>query len=505
MHCFMGIDLGTSSVKTLIISEKAEILSLSQKDYSFDTPYINWAEQDINIWWESTVFTIKDALNKLRLKHNDAVIKGISFSGQMHGLVALDKNGNPVRKSIIWCDSRSTKEVNYINEKIGKENIIKVTHSPLAAGFLLASLLWIKNNENFNYDKIYKVILPKDYIRYKLTGIIAADITDASSTCAFDANENVWSYEILRKLDIDASIFPDVHYPHEIAGNVIKEASLITGLNEGINVMYGGADQAMQAIGNGIVETKTASITIGTGGQIFMPIDKPIYDQNSKSHTFNFVMPNTWYYLGAALSSGLALKWARNNFCNNEESFSDIDSNAEKIEAGCEGLIFLPYLAGERTPHMDSNASAMFLGLTLKHSKYHILKAVMEGVVYSLKDCLSILVNDMNFECDKLIASGGGSHSRLWLQIQSDILNKEIYVSKMKEQAALGAALTSIVGNNLYSGYKEAVKELIKHDNKPIIPIKENVKIYSEYYKIFRETYEANKHLMHSIRNIKSV
>lgn len=501
MDCFIGIDLGTSSVKTLITSQKAEMLSISQKDYSFDTPYLNWAEQDIDVWWNATVVTIKDALNQLKSKYNNARIKGISFSGQMHGLVALDKDGNPVRKSIIWCDNRTSNEVNYINEKIGKDNIIKITHSPLATGFQIASLLWIKNNEKNNYDKIYKVILPKDYIRYKLTGIIATDITDAASTCAFDVNENKWSYEIIKKLDIRSDIFPEVYYPHEIVGKVSKNASDETGLDEGVNVMYGGADQAMQAIGNGIIETGTASITIGTGGQIFMPINKAVY--NSNSHTFNFVMPNTWYYLGAALSSGLALKWARNNFCSNGESFVDIDLNAEKIVAGCEGLIFLPYLAGERTPHMNSDASAMFLGLTLKHTKYHILKSIMEGVVYSLKDCFSILTDDMHFKCDKLIASGGGSHSKLWLQIQADILDKEIYVSKTKEQAALGAAITSIVGSGVYSSYKDAVKELIKHDDKSIIPIKENVRIYSEYYQIFKEAYKANKHLMSSIRNIK--
>ncbi|WP_157151177.1 xylulokinase [Brachyspira sp. SAP_772] len=500
MDCFIGIDLGTSSVKTLIISQNAEILSISQKDYNFDTPYLNWAEQDVDVWWNATVITIKDALSQLKSKYNNAVIKAISFSGQMHGLVALDSNGDAIRKSIIWCDSRTSNEVNYINEKIGKDNIIKITHSPLATGFQIASLLWIKNNEKNNYDKIYKVILPKDYIRYKLTGIIATDITDAASTCAFDSNENKWSYEIIKKLDIRSDIFPDVYYPREIAGKVSKKASEETGLNESINVMYGGADQAMQAIGNGIIETKTASITIGTGGQIFMPIDKAVYNKNS--HTFNFVMPNTWYYLGAALSSGLALKWARNNFCSNEESFFNIDLNAQKIAAGCEGLIFLPYLSGERTPHMNSDASAMFLGLTLKHTKYHILKSIMEGVVYSLKDCFSILTDDMHFECDKLIASGGGSHSKLWLQIQADILDKEIYVSKTKEQAALGAAITAMVGSGVYSGYREAIKELIKHDDKPIIPIKENVKIYSEYYQIFKEAYKVNKHLMSSIRSI---
>ena len=503
MNYYIGIDLGTSSVKTLIMSADGKMTALSQKNYDFDKPYYNFAEQDVNVWWESTVFTIKDSLNQLIKIDSNYKISGISFSGQMHGIVSLDKNGNVLRKAILWCDSRSVKELDYINKKIGLEKIMQINHSPIAAGFLLPSLLWIKNNEPHIYEKIYKVILPKDYIRYKLTDTIASDITDAAATGVFDSDNSSWSDYIIKELNLDKNIFPDIFYPYEISGAITEKASKETGLETGIQVSYGGGDQVMQAIGNGIINTNTASITIGTGGQILMPIDKPIYDKkNMASHTFNFLFPNTWYYLGAALSSGLALKWARNNFCNADETFKDIDSKVKDIKAGTDGIIFLPYLAGERTPHMNSDASAMFLGLTLNHDRYHILRAVMEGVVYSLKDCFMILTDDLNIKCNRLIASGGGSYSDVWLQIQADILNMEIYVSKTKEQAALGAAITSAVANKEYSSYEEAVKNIITYNDKPITPINENVKIYFEYYQIFKECYKRNFESMSKLKNI---
>ena len=309
MNYYIGIDLGTSSVKTLIMSADGKMTALSQKNYDFDKPYYNFAEQDVNVWWESTVFTIKDSLNQLIKIDSNYKISGISFSGQMHGIVALDKNGNVLRKAILWCDSRSVKELDYINKKIGLEKIMQINHSPIDAGFLLPSLLWIKNNEPHIYEKIYKVILPKDYIRYKLTDTIASDITDAAATGVFDSDNSSWSDYIIKELNLDKNIFPDIFYPYEISGAITEKASKETGLETGIQVSYGGGDQVMQAIGNGIINTNTASITIGTGGQILMPIDKPIYDKkNMASHTFNFLFPNTWYYLGLGIIFAMRMK-----------------------------------------------------------------------------------------------------------------------------------------------------------------------------------------------------
>lgn len=504
MNYYIGIDLGTSSVKTLIMRADGAISALSQKDYDFDKPYNNFAEQNVNVWKESTAFTIKESLYQLKKIDSDYKISGISFSGQMHGLVLVGKDGEVLRNAILWCDSRSKKEVEYINNTIGIDNIMRINHSPIAAGFLLPSLLWVKNNEPHIYEKIYKVMLPKDYIRYWITGIIAADITDAAAAGVFDSDNSIWAYDIISKLDLKKDIFPDIFYPYENAGFITDNACKETGLEHGIKVFYGGADQVMQAVGNGIIDKSKTSVTIGTGGQILMPIDKPIYDiKNMASHTFNFLFPNTWYYLGAALSSGLALKWAKNNLCSSNETFKDIDIKVKDIKAGSGGIIFLPYLAGERTPHMNSDASAMFLGLTLNHDKYHMLRAVMEGVVYSLKDCLNILTDELNIECSKLIASGGGSYSRVWLQIQADIFNKEIYISNTKEQAALGAAITAAAANKEYSSYEEAIKNIITYNDEPIIPIKENAEIYAEYYQIFKECYKRNFELMSKIKNMQ--
>lgn len=498
MNYYIGIDIGTSSVRTLITDEQGKIKALASKEYPIYIPKENFAEQEPEYWWNSTVETIRKTLSKLDNINN---IKAIGLSGQMHGLVAMGKNNNKyftIRKSIIWCDGRTSEEIEYINSKVGKEKIIEITHGPIAAGFQTASILWIKKNEPDIYENIYKIILPKDYIRFKLTGEIATDITDAASTGILDANNGKWSDYIINKLEIEKSIYPNIYYPNEIAGYITEEASKETGLPKNIKVMYGGADQAMQALGNGILEQGTASITIGTGGQILMPINQPIYDKKMSSHTFNFVEPNTWYYLGAALSSGLSLKWAKNNIAPNE-SFKLIDKNAKNIKVGSNNLIFLPYLAGERTPHMDIYAKGMLLGLTLNHNKYHIFRAIMEGVVFSLKDAFSILTVDMGINCNKLIASGGGSHSKLWLQIQADILNKEIYVSNMKEQSAFGASIVASVGNKTFLNYKEAINQLININDKPISPIKNNVERYKKYYDIFKLSYLQNKNLMHEL------
>lgn len=492
MDCLLGIDLGTSSVRSMIMSYDGRIISLAQEEYNFDITHEGWAEQDPELWWNATVRTIRKALYTAE---TNVSVKSIGFSGQMHGLVAIDAKGKCVRKAILWCDQRSAPQVEKINNYWGREQLGKIIHSPMATGFQVASILWVKENEPEVYSKISHVILPKDYIRYRLTGEIASDITDAASTGCFDCNAGTWSCELLSAFDIDKDLFPRIGYPHEIAGFVTLHASSETGIENGTTVAYGGADQVMQAIGNGIIEPGIASVTIGTGGQILMPLTNSVYDKGLRSHSFCFFAPQTWYYMGAALSSGLALKWGRTLF-NTSESFKEIDDKCEPIKSGSEGLIFLPYLAGERTPHMDPYARSTFFGLTLSHTRYHLYRSIMEGVAYSMKDCLSILTEDLNQECNMLIASGGGAKSKLWTQIQADVLGREIFKSNMKEQASYGAAIAAGIANGTFSNYKDACSFLVKWSDEPVVPNERNRNLYEEYFLIYKSLYFKTKDLM---------
>jgi xylulokinase len=498
MEYLLGIDIGTSSTRALVMDFEGHIVAIGQKEYSFDIPYEGWAEQNPLVWWDALKKCIKDIFENTSIKKEE--IKSIGFSGQMHGLVAIDKNKNVVRSSILWCDQRSKKEVLEIEKIIGRVNIGKITHSPTATGFLLPSLLWMKNNEEELFKKIKFVVLPKDYVRFKMTGIVASEITDAASTTALDCNTNKWSNEIIEKLNIPISIFPPLGTPEQLAGTLTKEAAEELNLKEGTKIAYGGADQVMQAIGNGVVEQGKALVTIGTGGQILMPLDQPLYDKKLRSHCFSFV-ENRNYYMGAALASGLSLKWMRDNIAATE-SYKLIDSEVKKLPPGAEGLIFLPYIVGERTPLMDPNARGVLFGLTSKHTKYHMLRAVMEGVVYSLRACKNILEQDLKQKVDYFIASGGGSQSDVWLQMQADILNSEIYTSSMKEQSGVGAAISAGIAIGVYKNYESAFDKVISWNKTPVKPIAKNVEVYNKMFKIYEDLYLKTKDEMHMLNNL---
>lgn len=492
MKYLLGIDLGTSSVKSLLLSEKGDVKGISQQEYTFDIPQEGWAEQNPDTWWDATVSTIRGVLKESAI--DPAQIEGIGFSGQMHGMVILGEDEKPLRNAIIWNDQRSIKQVKQIEQIIKANNFQDVTFNQIATGFQTASLLWVKENEPDLYEKIHKVILPKDYIRYRLTGTLSTDVTDAASTLALNVKTGQWSEEIITKLGLNMEIYPTIHLPDELAGTITAQAEAITGLKKDTKVVHGGADQVMQAVGNGIISEGQMSATIGTGGQIFAPLSEPVYDSELRSHTFSNFKSDSWYFLGATLSAGLSLKWLRDNVLDGM-SYAEMSKQVQAIPPGSEGLIFLPYMGGERTPHMDPYARGMLFGLTLKHTKVHIMRAIMEGVVFSLKDCLSIL-QDLGKDCDQVIASGGGARSEPWLQIQADILNKPIYISQMKEQAAVGAAIMAGCGTGIFTDVNEASETVIKWEETPYLPDPDNVKKYEEYYNVFKELYVSNKENM---------
>ena len=492
MGWLIGIDLGTSSVKMLIMNSKGNVVSSHKVEYPILTPREGYAEQDPISWWNATAAAIRVSFTNIAIKPSD--ICCIGFSGQMHGTVILDKSGGVIRPAIIWCDQRTQEEIQQIYELVGRETVGRITHNPLFTGFQLPSLLWIKHHEPENYRRIGAVICPKDYIRYKLTGVVCSEISDASSTLCFDIVSQQWSEEILTKADIDTAIFPTCKKPTEIIGSVHKQGAVETGLAEGTPVIAGGSDQPMQAIGNGITTPGIISSTIGTGGQLYSLSYKPIYNPEMNTHTFCGVIPGAWYVMAATLSAGLSLSWLRTNILG-DCSYAIIDKEALDVPAGSEGLIFLPYLAGERTPHLNPNARGLFYGLTLKHSRSHFSRAVMEGVVFSLKDCLMVL-NKLGIHISKIVASGGGSHSDLWLQIQADIFGMEIYTATRDEQAGYGAAIAAGVGVGIYSDIENACKAIIPSSKLAKEPNKDAVPIYQESYALYRNLYQNNIEFM---------
>lgn len=498
MGYLLGIDLGTSSVKTMLMSEDGETAAVAGEAYDIDIPKAGYAEQNPDMWYEKTALTIKSCLHQSGV--SQAEIKGVSFSGQMHGLVCVDKCGRTVYPAIIWPDTRTGQSITHMYEKAGAEFIAGHTQNTITAGFLIASLYWLYENCQDVYEKIDKVMLPKDYVKFRLTGEIVTDYSDAAGSLAFDNVKLSWSKELIEKLGLRYDIFPDCRKSTEHIGDISAKASEETGLNPGTPVINGGSDQCMQGIGNGIIEDGIFAANIGTGGQISTTSAVPVYDRLLRTNTFAHVVEDRWNIMGACLSSGVSLKWLKQNIIGVDD-YHTINKEGAKLPEGSEGLIFLPYLSGERTPHQNPDARGIFFGLSMKHNRYHMARAVMEGVAYSLRDCLEV-VQGTGVKCRKIIASGGGANSELWLQIQADVFNQELYKSTTKEQACLGAAITAGVGLGIYPGFDEACRRLVRLDDKVYLPEEESVKKYQEYYGLFKEIYSANKELFNGLKQI---
>jgi xylulokinase len=405
----------------------------------------------------------------------------------MHGLVPLDRTGAVVRPAIIWCDQRSTEEVAEIYRVIGREEVGRITLNPVFTGFMIASLLWMKRHEPESYQRIATVMLPKDYLRYRLTGTVGTDVTDASSTLAFDTTRRQWADGLLEALGVPISIFPSCALPTEQVGVVSAAAAGDTGLAEGTPVMSGGSDQPMQAIGSGLTEPGVLSITTGTGGQLFSLCERPLLNPLLNTHTFCHVIPGCWYVMAATLSAGMSLSWFARAVAR-EEDLAALTAEAAAVPPGSEGAIFLPYLAGERTPHLDPEASGLFYGLTLKHTRAHMTRAILEGVAYSYRDCLETLLS-FGVPVHRIVGAGGGARNPLWLQIQADVLGRPIAATTAPEQASLGAAITAGIGAGMYADYRQACAALIRQENRVVEPDPSHAEVYQARYGRYRELY----------------
>lgn len=497
MEYLMGIDIGTSSLKTMIIDESGVIKALSIQSYQYDSPSVGYAEQDPEVWWEACILTIRDALQKSGIPSEN--ITAVGFSGQMHGLVLLDENEEVVRPAILHCDVRSGKQVQQINERLGSDGVRELLMNPVYTGFLLTSLLWVRENEPQNYGRVRKVCLPKDYIKYKLTGEVSTDYSDASATLAFDIRNHCWSKSILELFDVSELLFPPCFDTYSKIGQVSKKAADATGLSKKTLVVSGGGDQVMQGIGSGTTEIGMVTTNIGSSGQVCFQTDKPIMNPELSTNMFCGYKKDRWIAMGAIMHAGLALKWI--NQILGKKSYTELDVMAGKARPGSGGVLFLPYLNGERTPHTNHDLSAMFFGCNMNTGRSEIVRSVMEGVVFALMQCMET--------CEKLglqrasdIASGGGAKSPLWLQIQSDVYGLPLKVTCTEEQACLGAAIVAGVGAGSYQTIEEGCAAVVRYQKRIIVPDNENHKIYMEYYALFKDIYPANKELLQKVTNM---
>jgi xylulokinase len=468
--------------------------------YDISFPRIGWAEQDPTDWYEKTRITIKK-LFSLSGVHPDEV-GGIGFSGQMHGLVCLDEHKELVRPAIIWPDQRSASSIQKIYDTLGASFVASQNQNTIAAGFLLASLYWLSEHEPDTYKRVKYVMLPKDYIKFRLTGHVVTDYSDAAGSTAFDNITMRWAVKLIEALGLSTEIFPECLPSEEVIGAVTEKAAGETGLNKGTPVVNGGSDQCMQAIGNGIIPDGVFACNIGTGGQISTSVSRPVYDSKLRVSTFAHAIPGKWNVMAAILNAGASLKWLANQIIGIGD-YRRIDDEAGKIKPGCEGLIFLPYLTGERILK-DPDARGVFFGLAARHDQFFMARAVMEGVVFALKDCLDIIVNDVGIPCKRIVAAGGGATGVLWPQIQADIVEQPITRSLNTEQACLGAAIVAGIGAGIYPGVEAASAALVKYDDRIYEPRKEHQTMYREYHALFRELYARNMDLFKQITRIST-
>lgn len=485
MSYFVGIDVGTSATKAVLFNELGKIVATSSKEYDLIQKNNGWAEQRPNDWKNAAILTLKEvALNVDPIK-----IKGVGISGQMHGLVLLDKELKPLCNSIIWCDQRTQKEVDQIIDTVGKEKYIELTLNAPNTSFTLSKLLWVKNNCPDIYDKIYKILLPKDYINFCLTGKFATDVSDASGTGYFDVTNRKWSKELLDTFEINENLLPKVFQSSNPIGNITKEISDITGLSTETVVVAGAGDQAAAALGNGIIKENTASISLGTSGVVFTAIDEPVYDNLGRTHTFCHAVDDMWHIMGVTQGCGLSVSWFKHNFAD-KYSYKELDDKASMISS--DGVIFLPYLMGERTPHLDSDCRGSFTGLSANHNCFNLYRAVIEGVCFSLKDCCDVIA-ETGINMNSLKVCGGGANSNFWLQVLSDVLNNDLTVSDNAESGALGVAILSAVGSGVYPSIEIASEKMNTLNLSNIVADKSNFAKYNSIYQNYKRLYYGIK------------
>lgn len=497
MSYFLGIDIGTSGTKSLLIDEAGEICGEAAVSYTSEHPKPLWSEQDPELWWQATIKTVRAAVRQAKVKGSE--VKSIGLSGQMHGSVFLDSKDRVVRPALLWNDQRTSLECEEIEQRAGgRKKLIQMVANPALTGFTAPKILWLRNNEPKNFDKTKKILLPKDDVRRRLTGEYATDVSDASGMLLLDVVKRNWSKKLLGKLELDESLFGTVYESEEVTGKLTSEAAKELGLTTDCVVVGGAGDCAANGVGTGVVSKGILSTSIGTSGVMFVHSDEFEVDPQGRLHTFCHAVRGKWHMMGVSLSSGGSLQWFVDNMfpelLKNKKGPSLYDvltKEAGEVPAGSEGLFFLPYLAGERTPHADPDARGSFVGLTLKHSRGHLTRAIMEGVTFAMRDSLEI-IKEMQVPIRQIRVSGGGSKSALWRQMQADVFGKKAVTINAEQGPAYGVALLAAVGAGAFKDVPEACKATIRVTSETPLD-RASSKVYDRTFPLYQQLYRSLK------------
>jgi xylulokinase len=505
MGVFLGIDIGTSGTKTLGINEKGAILASAMGTYPCYVPRPLWSEQDPEDWWQATIQTVRKVMSKAKLRPGD--VKAIGLSGQMHGSVFLDKQDKVIRRAILWNDQRTSAECAEIEQRAGgRAKLIKMVANPALTGFTAPKILWLRNHEPKHFDKTRKILLPKDEIRRRLTGEYATEVSDASGMLLLDVAKRKWSKELLSALELDIDLFGTCYESEEVTGKLTPASAKTLGLTTECVVVGGAGDCAAGAVGNGIVNRGILSTSLGTSGVVFVHSDELKIDPKGRVHTFCHAVHGKWHMMGVNLAAGGSLQWFRNELCKadvaaakktGKDVYDILTEEAKKVSAGSQGLFFLPYLSGERTPHADPDARGCFVGLTLAHGRGHLIRAIMEGVTYSMRDSLDIFEH-LDVPIKQIRASGGGARSSLWRQIQSDVFGRKVVTINSLEGPAYGVALLAAVGSGTFKDIREACAAVIRVVSETS-PDRDAKKHYDKAFPLYQQLYRSLKNDFKSI------
>ena len=494
---FLGIDVGTGGTRAVIIDEQGRIVASATSEHApFASPQTGWAEQDARDWWRASVEAIRMALSQNDVRAEE--IGGIGLTGQMHGAVLMDEGDEVLRPAIIWCDQRTDAQCRMITEKIGAARLIELVSNPALTGFTLPKMLWVREREPELWARARSVLLPKDYVRWRLTGERATDVADASGMLLFNVAKRRWSREVLDALEIDERWLPAVYESPEVTGRISAESAEVTGLAEGTPVVAGAGDQAAGAVGMGIVRPGAVSATIGTSGVVFAATDHPALDPLGRVHTFCHAVPGRWHVMGVTQAAGLSLRWFRDRFGagagDGRDPYERLSEEAASAPPGADGALWAPYLMGERTPHLDPHARAALVGLTASHTRAHIIRAILEGVAFSLRDTLTIF-KEMKVPVETIRLGGGGARSSLWRQIQADVYGRPVEIVEAEEGAAYGAALLAGVGGGLWPSVDAACDAVVRVASR-IEPNSAAASLMNKQYLAFRALYPALREVL---------
>ncbi len=494
MDYVLGIDVGTGGTRAVLVDRAGTIVSSATCEHvPFASPKIGWAEQDPQDWYQASRSAIRQAIEAAGVLANE--ISAVGLAGQMHGAVLLDAYDQVLRPSLIWCDQRTQAQCDWLNAKLGERKIIELTCNPALTNFTLTKLLWVRDNEPEIWTGFQRVLLPKDYVRLRLTGAYAMDVADASGTLMLDVAHRRWSEEMMSAAGLPMSCLPKLYESPEICARISEAGAAHTGLKPGTPVVAGAGDQAGGAVGMGIVTAGAVSATIGTSGVVFAATDTPAMDAQGRVHTFCHAVPGRWHVMGVTQAAGLSFRWLRDLLrkSSGELTYADLTREAESVPAGSDGVLWAPYLMGERTPHLDPNARGTLTGLAASHTRGHVTRAVLEGVVFSLKDTFS-LFDGMKVPVRKIRLGGGGARSQLWREIQADVYEHEVEILAAEEGAAYGAALLAGVGARFWNSVEEACDAVVKVE-KRVSPDRSATQVLRRQYENYRQLYPALKPL----------